>query len=303
MMFSLVVATIGRTAELERLLDSLARQTLQESEFELLVVDQNPDDRLIPIVRAHQSDYPLRHLRAALGVSRARNVGLRECAGTIVGFPDDDCWYLPRTLERIAREFEARPDADGLTGPCIDESGAILRRGPRSSGWITKYNLFPRTHAFSMFLRRERISRLGGFDETLGPGSGTPWGSAEDHEYMARALEAGLRIFYDPALGVCHPDAPHSFDEREIQKEREYSRGGGRFMRMHNYSRCYFGYRIARALSGAALGAIRADGAKVRYHLNGVLGKLEGWRQSVTKLAAIPQTPLAAMRARRGIDQ
>ncbi|MFZ0659260.1 MAG: glycosyltransferase family A protein [Candidatus Binataceae bacterium] len=300
MMFSLVVATTGRTAELEQLLDSLARQTLRE--FELLVVDQNPDGRLVPILQVHQHDYSIRHLRSPLGVSRARNAGLRECSGRIVGFPDDDCWYLPHTLERIAREFEARPDADGLTGPCIDGSGAILRHGPGFGGWLTKYNLFPRTHAFTAFFRRERISRLGGFDETLGPGAGTPWGSAEDHEYMARALEAGLRIFYDPALGVCHPDAPHSFDEREILKEREYSRGSGRFMRMHNYSRSYFGYRIARALGGAALGAIRADGAKVRYHLNGVLGKLEGWRSSVTTIAATPKTPLAAMAAKRGID-
>ncbi len=301
MVFSLVVATTGRTAELERLLDSLARQTLRQ--FELLVVDQNPDDRLVPILHAHQGDYSIRHLRSELGVSRARNAGLRECSGQIVGFPDDDCWYLPQTLERIAREFEARPDADGLTGPCIDENGAILRRGPRSSGWLTKYNLFPRTHAFSTFLRRERILPLAGFDETLGPGAGTPWGSAEDHEYVARALEAGLRIYYDPALGVCHPDAPHSFDDREIRKEREYSRGGGRFMRMHRYSRCYFGYRIARALGGAALGAIRADGPKVRYHLNGVLGKLEGWRQSVTQIAPGPRTQLAAMTARRGTDR
>ncbi|MGH7780000.1 MAG: glycosyltransferase family 2 protein [Candidatus Binataceae bacterium] len=301
MMFSLIVATFGRTTELERLLDSLASQTMRD--FELLVVDQNPDDRLVPILRAHQNDYSVRHLRSSLGVSRARNAGLRECSGRIVGFPDDDCWYLPHTLERVADAIEARPDADALTGPCIDQSGAILRRGPHAAGWLTKYNLFARTHAFTVFFRRERIMPLGGFDETLGPGAGTPWGSAEDHEFVARALEAKLRIFYDPALGVCHPDAPHSFDEREILKERAYSRGGARFMRMHNYSRWYFGYRIVRALSGAALGAIRADRAKVRYHLNGVIGKLEGWRQRCTEIGASPQTQPAAIAARREISQ
>jgi len=41
---SFIVATAGRTGELYRLLDSLAAQTHQD--IEVVVVDQNPDDRL-----------------------------------------------------------------------------------------------------------------------------------------------------------------------------------------------------------------------------------------------------------------
>jgi GT2 family glycosyltransferase len=42
MRFSLVVGTIKRTVELDRLLGSLAKQSCQD--FELIVVDQNPDN-------------------------------------------------------------------------------------------------------------------------------------------------------------------------------------------------------------------------------------------------------------------
>jgi glycosyltransferase involved in cell wall biosynthesis len=286
MKFSLVVATLGRVTELERFLACLDQQTFRD--FELIVVDQNPDDRLTPIVAAYVESYPLRHLRAAPGVSRARNLGMRQARGEIIGFPDDDCWYLPCTLERLANAFEEQPEADGLSGPCIDDSGVILRRGPHTSSQLTKYNLFPRTCAVTMFLRRERIASLDGFDETLGPGSGTPWGSAEDHEYVVRALKAGVQITYRPDLGVCHADAPHAFDEHEIRKERAYARGEGRFLKMHQYSKWYFGFRIARALGGAAIGAMRADGAKVRYHLSGVIGKLEGWREICIEVPALP---------------
>src|SRR5574340_342784 len=93
--FSLVLATVGRTAELERFLDALERQTCPD--FELLVIDQNPDDRLRPILNRHRGRFEIKHTRSATGLSRARNVGLRLARGEIVAFPDDDCWY-PTTL-------------------------------------------------------------------------------------------------------------------------------------------------------------------------------------------------------------
>ena len=41
---SLILATVGRTDELTRMFESLATQTF--SDFEVVVVDQNEDDRL-----------------------------------------------------------------------------------------------------------------------------------------------------------------------------------------------------------------------------------------------------------------
>src|SRR5919197_5997586 len=65
----LVVATLGRSDELARLLDSLERQTHQR--FRLVVVDQNADDRVDAVLAGRDALEVLR-LRSAPGLSRAR---------------------------------------------------------------------------------------------------------------------------------------------------------------------------------------------------------------------------------------
>ncbi len=81
MRFSLIVATLGRTAELQRLFESLERQTHRD--FEVIVVDQNTDGRLLPILDAFATKLTIRRLTSIPGLSRARNVGLREATGEL----------------------------------------------------------------------------------------------------------------------------------------------------------------------------------------------------------------------------
>ena len=39
------------------------------------------------------------------------------------------------------------------------------------------------------------VEAVGAFDETLGPGAGTPWGSGEDTDYHLRILKAGFDLY------------------------------------------------------------------------------------------------------------
>ena len=112
---SLVVSTRWRTLEVKRLLESLLAQTYKT--FEVIVVDQNEDDRLAPLLREYGDRLTIKHVRSAnLGHAAGSNAGLRICAGDIVAFPDDDCWYAPDLLRRVVDMFEAHPEWRGITG-------------------------------------------------------------------------------------------------------------------------------------------------------------------------------------------
>ena len=124
MSFSLVVATRGRDAELAELFDSLLAQG--RADVEVIVVDQNADERLAPIIAAYEGRLPLLWRRSTVAnACHARNLGLALARGDIVGFPDDDCLYPPGLLDRVAAAFAADPALGALTGPAASPEGGL----------------------------------------------------------------------------------------------------------------------------------------------------------------------------------
>jgi len=276
MKFSLVLATRGRVVELQRFLDALERQTYRD--FELVVVDQNPDDRLVRILTRPGIGFPIIHLRSEPGLSRARNLGLQFAQGDIVAFPDDDCWYSPDLIERVHDSFTCHSDAHGLTGRCIDSTGRNSSgRWDTTPGWITPFNLFKRCTSITIFLRHLVIERVGNFDETLGVGAQTPWGSGEDTDYIRRALTAGLMVFYSPAIHVYHENPSLRPDRTQLAGRLAYSRGFGRVLRKHHYPFWFVAYQLSRPPGGMLLALIRGRLVQVRYHALTSLGRFRGW--------------------------
>ena len=272
--FDLVVATVDRVAELERLLASLETQT--HGAFRVLLVDQNEDDRLDPVLRAERP-FVLERLRSERGLSRARNVALRDVRGDLVAFPDDDCVFAPDLLERVARRFANDEALDGLTGRAIDELGHSSRSWAPDPARLTRENLWNRAISFTIFLRAPLVARVGSFDESLGLGAATPWASGEEIEYLVRALDAGARIEYDPTIVVTHPDKRVSSEALRSLGNRDGA-SVGYILRKHRYSRRLVGAMFIRPLGGALLALARRDRAQAGFHLSTLRGRLLGYR-------------------------
>jgi glycosyltransferase involved in cell wall biosynthesis len=275
MRFSLIVATLGRSAEIGALLESLLAQG--RDDLEVIIVDQNADDRVAPVLQPYAARLRITHLRSAIrNANHARNLGLRQARGEIVTFPDDDCLYPPGVLTRVDAAFRAAPSLGVLTGPAASPEGGLgSGRWREESGAIDLANVWTSVIEFNLFLPRPLMLALGGFDERLGPG--TRWGSAEGNDLVCRAMAGGAVAQYDAGLRIIHPDK--RLTEVAVSRAASYGRGLGFVLRRHGVPASVWFAFLVRPIGGALLSL-----AKLRFH-NAAYYTMSFWGRLVGGLA------------------
>jgi glycosyltransferase involved in cell wall biosynthesis len=276
-LISLIISTRGRTTPLERLFESFVAQ--EHKNFEVIVVDQNPDNRLGPLFEGKRWPFPLRRVRTPgeSGLSRGRNRGWRFAKGAIIVFPDDDCWYPSWFLARGLAQMETT-GADFLSGRAADQEGnSINGRFESEAQPIDRDNVWTTGIEWTIFFKRSTLMKVGGFDPEIGIGASTPWQACEGQDIMLRALSQQLNGYYDPSIYGYHD----SFDieaESGIQgKGRKYGRGVGYVLRVHRYGFLSALKWIGRPVFGSMLFFVRGKIKHVQYYRNVAIGRFEGW--------------------------
>lgn len=276
---SLVVATLGRSDEVARLLGSLATQ--QRQDFEVIIVDQNGDDRVLAPIEQYRDALTILHLRTPLqGVCRARNLGASQARGHWLMFPDDDCWYPPDLFERYERIAADRP-ADFYCGRAADAAGeTIMGTFETEPARIERANVWTTLIEWMLVVRRSSFQAVGGFDERIGPGSGTPWGAHEVQDLVLTLLARGHSGQYDPRLFGHHPHDVDPATPAKVAKMRIYSAGLGYVMRKHGFRLSQFLPRLLRPIAGCGLYALTGRPGLARRSQQILLGRWQGWRDA-----------------------
>jgi glycosyltransferase involved in cell wall biosynthesis len=273
---SLVVATLGRTVQLDRLFESLARQDF--TDFEVIVVDQNPDDRLEYLFK-RGFPFPLSriHTPNARGLSRARNAGWKVAKGELVIFPDDDCWYPSWLLSR-GTKLLADSQADVLTGRAADEAGRDINgRYSRTPHRIDHANVWISGIEWVMLFKKSALQAVEGFDEEIGVGASTPWQACEGQDILLRMLDKGLIGQFEPSFFGHHMEFGQLAPKAMQAKGREYGRGLGYVLRVHHYGWLSAAWWVGRPLVKLGLSIPRGDFENCKYLFNVSLGRLEGY--------------------------
>lgn len=238
-------------------------------DVELIVVDQNDDDRLVSILSkwsaqvdatkvGRQGAITLLHIRSNRGLSRARNVGLAHCSGDIVAFPDDDCSYPPDTLWNVDEWFRSNHGYDILSLASRDNSGNLSgNKWHKESCDLAPINIFRTSQSYTYFVRRVSRAQSLLFDENLGIGGRTPFGSGEDTDFLLAAMKRGMEGRFVSLWHVVHPCK--DVTNGGINQERFYSYGlgMGRVQGKHKLLwlwLAFMSYDFGRALTMVCLG-------------------------------------------------
>ncbi len=269
-MLTLVVCTLGRTAQLRRLLASLRQQT--EKRFRIIIVDQNEHGFLAPVLEEF-ADLPLACVHSPLGLSRARNIGVAFAETPLIGFPDDDCWYRPETVAEVVRRFHSRPSMQVMTGRTVDADGreSVSVHLPASQP-ITRANVFLAGNTNTFFARYGAVVEVNAFNETLGIGSGTRFGSGEETDFLLRCIGRGFEVRYDRDFLVHHDQV-----SRDVARTGSYSAGFGRVARIHKLGAGFVGARVVRAAATSCFFLLRGNLDQARSRWSWIWGCVAGF--------------------------
>jgi glycosyltransferase involved in cell wall biosynthesis len=273
--FSIIVPTVDRTDVLEIFLTSLLGQKYQS--FEVVLVDQNVDDRLAPLVTRFREYFPVQWIRQReRNASLARNKGARHAVGEWLAFADDDCTYHDETLTALAATMAHESSARLISGAVICEDGKPLAHNFLHSGRIGKFNSFTRSSEGCLFVKRTAFLALGGFDSRFGPGA--PYHAAEGVEFEMRFLSKfGSRATrFDSSIYCFHPRKRDPFDPTLLVRARQYSRGMAMVPTYHPSLAAWL--HIAYKFSYYFAGYLVSVGALRTYFKMRCLGLIDGIR-------------------------
>lgn len=276
MRISLVLATFGRCDDVGRFLQSLADQS--DSDFEVLIVDQNADDRLVPWVKQYvAAGLHINHIRMDKpSLSGARNLGIERSNGEIIGFPDDDCWYETNTIAEVRKAFASPPPKDGLVINWVEQTTARKTDAGVENLSNKAWRNFRGGDAssISLFFTRKLLVSLNGFDVRMGVGQ---WfGAGEETDLVLRALATGAAIQRAPLARVHHlygAQASGTASQRN-ERIRIRARGTGAIYAKHRLSI----FTVARGLLAPVVKPIAkpTNWAAVTSGVSIAIGRFEG---------------------------
>lgn len=260
-----MVSTIGRPEQLRRLVDSLMGQRGAADGFELVVVDQSPENSCGQLLKELDPPLRWRSTQTEPGVSLGRNIGARLASGEVLAFPDDDCWYHPRTVATASALTRLLGGQVIVSGQLVTADGEpSMLRWPAQPRSLNRWDVWRAAISPTVFVPRAIFDATDGFDEHLGVGARTPWQAGEETDLLLRAMASGFEVRYSPTVRVYSDDPRLDPDERFVQKMRGYGQGVGRVLARNRYPLTYPAWLLARksVMAGWRLLRGRADQAQ-----------------------------------------
>jgi glycosyltransferase involved in cell wall biosynthesis len=220
MFISVIICTYNREKFLREAIESIAKQSLDKNEYELLLINNNSTDNTEEIYNKFIQNYPELNTKYFFetnqGLSFSRNRGFNESKGDIIVYIDDDAAAEKDYLLNIEKFFKKNPDASAIGGKVIP----VYENNKEEPRWLSKYiwgtvtkvdfgneiKEFPKNKypaGCNMVIKREVLKESGLFDTKLGR-IGRIGLASEEKDIFRKIRNAGNKIYYVPDITVHH---------------------------------------------------------------------------------------------------
>ena len=182
---SIVIPTYNEEGYIKRLLESIAKQTVQP--YEVIIVDSFSQDKTCRDIANFVGRLPLTCMSVGRGIGLARNVGAHAATGDVLLFLDSDVELQPNFLHDAGWEFEHRhldlASAHFYFDPSLSKVDRLGAKAVSLYHASFQYSKNPMGSGFCIFAKKEWHKRIHGFNESFR--------HSEDHDYVKRAVEGG----------------------------------------------------------------------------------------------------------------
>lgn len=226
-MFSLIIGTLNRPKCIKYCLESLRNQTYKD--FEIIIVDQSKDDLTEKALEDFR-DLTIVYERVTFkGLSKARNLAIRQAKGDYLCLIDDDAYYSEDYLSNIEKHIKTN-NKTIITGYLWNTATksdfvnykALSDRKKLSYRQVIRYCPSP-----AISFPKEIISVSGNFDEEFGVGA--KYGAGEETDFILGAMRHGYVVRYYSDVKAQHPHEKLAANvpEADNKKKCSYSFGFG----------------------------------------------------------------------------
>lgn len=158
-MVSLIITTYNYAQYVERAIRSALEQSLPQNQLEILVINDCSTDRTPDILANYEDEVRVYNLEKNLGLSGARNFGIKKARGQFVVFLDADD-YIHRDLLKTQKLFldeNNALDAVSTDYYLVDERGQHIKHVSSEEEPI----------ACGIMFRKDFLFNIGLYDESF----------------------------------------------------------------------------------------------------------------------------------------
>ena len=202
MFISIVIPTYNRVNSLKETIKSLIEQDIKE-QYEIIVCDDGSIDGTTEYMNGLIEKGQYKNIRyykqKNSGPASARNLGIRNAYGDIVGFIDDDCVASRCWIQSAAKYFGDK-DIAGVQGPTVPLGTIQYKK--KFLNYVRTSDVTEQNFAYAtcnIFYKKEILYNVGFFDEKIPKPC---WG--EDTDLGNRVILQGYKIIFDHDVKVFH---------------------------------------------------------------------------------------------------